>query len=126
MHVINIIDVNVLNATLWRCMDHIHCQIFYFSGVYTLAVKIVQSPVEKNLFLLQLRNESHCRFPTYLLLKLVSVSVLVFSFRFKSSVVQVLLKEKKNTSSFSRVKILQPPVYSCKNIAMKKTNAISQ
>ena len=48
---------------------------------HTVAVKIVQPPVEKKLFLLQLRNESHCRFPTYLLLKLITLSVLVFSFR---------------------------------------------
>ena len=93
---------------------------------HTVAVKIVQPLVEEKLFLLQLRNESHCRFPSYLLLKLVILSVLVFSFRPKSSVVQVLLKEKKNTSNFSRVKIVQPPVYSCTNIAMKKTNAGSQ
>ena len=91
-----------------------------------MAIKIVQPPFEKKLFLLQLRNESHCRLPTYLLLKLVIVSVLVFSFRPKSSVVQVLLKQKKNTSNFSRVKIVRPPVYSCTNIAMKTTNAISQ
>ena len=89
-------------------------------------VKIVQAPVEKQLFLLQLRNENHCRFPTYLLLELVTLNVLVFSFRAKSSVVQVLLKEKKNTSNFLRVKIVQPSVYSCTNIAMKKTNATSQ
>ena len=94
--------------------------------IYTVAVKIPQPPVEKKLFLLQLRNESHCRFPTYLLSKILSLSVLVLSFKPKSSVVQVLLKEKKNTSNFSRVKIVQPPVYSCTNIAMKKTNAISQ
>ena len=75
---------------------------------HTVAVKIVQPLVEKKLFLLQLRNESHCKFPTYLLLKLITLSVLVLSFRLKSSVVQVLLKEEKNTSNFSRVKILQP------------------
>ena len=85
-----------------------------------------QPPLEKKLFLLQLRNESHCRLPTYLLLKLVALSVLVLSFRPKSIVVQVLLKEKKNISHFSGVKIVQPPVYSCTNMAMKKTNAISQ
>ena len=92
----------------------------------TLAVKIVQPPVEKKLFLLQLRNESHCRFPTQLLLKIVTLSVLVLSFTPNSSVAQVLLKEKKNTSNFPLVKIVQPSVYSCTNIAMKKTNAISQ
>ena len=70
-----------------------------------MASKIVQPSVEKKFFLLQLRNESHCRFPTYLLLKLITLSVLVLSFRPKSSVVQVLLKEKKNTSNFSRVRI---------------------
>ena len=91
-----------------------------------MTVKLFQPLVEKTLFLLQLRNESHCRFPTYLLLKLITLSAFVFSFRPKSSVVQVLLKEKKNTSNFSGVKIVQPPVYSCTNIAMKMTNAISQ
>ena len=75
---------------------------------YTVAVKTVQAPVEKNLFLLQLRNESHCRFPTYFLLKLITLSVLVLSFTPKSSVVEILLKEQKDTSNFSRVKILQP------------------
>ena len=65
-----------------------------------MAVKIAQPPVEKRLFLLQLRNESHCRFPTYLLLKLITLSVLVLSFRPKSSIVQVLLKEKKEYIEF--------------------------
>ena len=69
-------------------------------SLHTVAVKIVQPPVEKKLFLLQLRNESLCRFPTYLLLKLVTLSVLVFSFRPKSSVVQVLLTEKKEYIEF--------------------------
>ena len=75
-------------------------QLFLHPTVYTVAVKIVQPPVEKELFLLQLRNESLCRFPTYLLLKLVTLSVLVFSFRPKSSVVQVLLTEKKEYIEF--------------------------
>ena len=79
-----------------------------FCLLHKVAVKIVQPPAEKKLFLLLLRNESHCRFPTYLLLKLITLSMLVLSFRPKSSVVQVLLKEKKNTSNFSRVKIVQP------------------
>ena len=76
---------------------------------YTMAVKTVQAPVEKNLFLFQLRNESHCRFPTYLLLKLITQSVLVLSFTPKSSVVQVLLKEKKNTSNFHASKFYNQP-----------------
>ena len=67
---------------------------------YTVAVKIVQPPVDKKLFLLQLRNESHCRFPTRLLLKLITLSVLVLSFRPTSSPVQVLLKEKKEYIEF--------------------------
>ena len=82
--------------------------IIVLNRIHTVAVKIVQLSVEKKLFLLQLRNESHCRFPTYLLLKLITLSVLVLSFIPKSSVVQVLLKEKKNTSNFSRIKIVQP------------------
>ena len=57
----------------------------------TVTIKIVQPPVEKKLFLLQLRNESHCRFSAYLLLKLITLSVLMLSFRSKTSVVQVLL-----------------------------------
>ena len=69
-------------------------------SVDTVAVKIVQPPVENKLFLLQPRNGSHCRFPTYLLLKLVFLRVLVFSFIPKSSVVQVLLKEKKEYIEF--------------------------
>ena len=64
---------------------------------------------------------THCA-----LLKLVTLSVLVLSFRLKSSVVQVLLKEKKNTSNFSRVKTLQSPVYTRTNMVMKKTNATCQ
>ena len=32
--------------------------------LYTVAVKILQLPVEKALLLLQLRNETHCKFPT--------------------------------------------------------------
>ena len=67
---------------------------------YTVAVKIVQPPVEKKLFLLQLRNESDCRFPTYLLLKLISLTVLVLSFRPKTSIVQVLLKKKEEYIEF--------------------------
>ena len=68
--------------------------------LYTVTVKIVQPPVKKELFLLQLRNESHCRFPTYLLLKLITPSVLVLSFRPKSSVVQILSKEKEEYIEF--------------------------
>ena len=116
--------------------------VFTDLHIYAVAVKIVRPPVGKRLFLLQLRNESHCRFPTfrkrpqksykkkknriymdvtnsilrnkkkkfptYLLLKLIILSVPVLSFRPNSIVVQVLLKEKKNTWNFSSVKILQP------------------
>ena len=87
-----------------------------------MAVKIIQPPVKKILFLLQPRNESHCRFPTYLLLKLVTLSVLVLSFRPKSSVVQVLLKKKIYIEFFTH----QNCPTTRTNIALKKTNAIPQ
>ena len=84
-----------------------------------MAVKIVQPSVEKILFL-QLRNESHCRFPTYLLLKLITVSVFVLSFRAKSSVLQVLLKEKKRIHRiFHASKLSNQP---SKRIFTKKSN----
>ena len=81
-------------------------------------VKIVQPPVEKQLFLLQLRNESHCRSPTYLLLKLITMSVLVLSFRPKSNVVQVLLKEKRIHPIFHMSKLSNQP---SKRIFTKKS-----
>ena len=67
--------------------------IYIYIYIYRVAIKIVPPSVEKILLLLQLRNESDCRFPTQRLLKLVTVSVLVLNFRPKSNVVQVLLKK---------------------------------
>ena len=78
-----------------------------------MAVKIVQPPVEKKLLLLQIRNESGCRFPAQSLLKLVNLSVPVLSFRPKSTVVQVVLKEKIIHRIFHRSKSYNHFVYTC-------------
>ena len=87
-----------------------------------VAVKIVQPPVEKKLFLLQLRSKSHCRSPTYLLLKFITMSVLVLSFRPKSNVVQVLLKEKRIHRIFHASKLFN---HSSKRIFTKKSKGFS-